>query len=111
MLAEGEDAFAASLAEKAYAKRNFASAAATWASRVRPHLRSRLQADRVGATVTYGALHYAVVDAAWRAMGHGYRKQHGMAYDAVVEKVSPPPPAIAMTAAVVGAGLVMTMKK
>lgn len=34
-----------------------------------------------------------------------------MAYDAFVEKIVPPPPAIAMTAAVVGAGLVMTMKK
>lgn len=41
-----------------------------------------MQADRVGATVRYGARHYALVDAAWRAMGHGYRKVHNMSYDA-----------------------------
>ena len=34
-----------------------------------------------------------------------------MAYDGYVEKILPPPPAIAMTAAVVGAGMLLTMKK
>ena len=30
-----------------------------------------------------------------------------MAYDAFVEKISPPPPAIAMTVAIIGAGILM----
>ena len=78
-VAADDKLFAASLAEKAFAKSNFEAAWGNWTSLVRPHLDSRLQADKLGATVRYGALHYAVVDAAWRAMGQGYKQQHRIA--------------------------------
>jgi hypothetical protein len=73
--------FDASLNEKAWAKANFAVALDTWSKGVVPHLSDAVQASRVGSTVRYGALLYEVIDAAWRAMGVGFKKSHNMSFD------------------------------
>lgn len=53
-----------------------ASEHGVWQSAVKPHLTDLMQRDRIGATVTYGAFLFAIVDASWRIMAQGYLKQH-----------------------------------
>ena len=68
----GDAAWAAGLAERAWAKRNSAIMVGIFASAVAPLMNNTVQRSQIGASVQYGAYLFAIVDAAWRIMAQGY---------------------------------------
>ena len=77
--AAGDAAWAAGLAERAWAKSNSASMLVTFESTVANLLSDVAQRGEIRASVSYGAYLFAIVDAAWRVMAQGFLKGAGNA--------------------------------
>lgn len=60
----------------------FNGSLALFATAVAPALTDPVQADVLEASIRYGLHLYSVVEAAWRVMALGYRKQNNMTFDA-----------------------------
>jgi len=77
-LGSDEAKWQASLAEKRRAKDNWDTALSVFVADVAPALTDSVQSAFVASSIRYGQHLFGVIDAAWRVMAEGYRKDHGL---------------------------------
>jgi len=82
-LGSDESLWQASLAEKRRAKDNWNGAMALFMAEIAPALTDSVQSSFLASSIRYGQHLFGIIDAAWRVMAEGYRKDNGVQWSSI----------------------------